>query len=164
MKLLEEKRTERRTQQSRLEKLVEEGEQLRRKRNELKMELKNNEIMINNYRNRYNTLSQMRKNVHGDEKEVSSSLASLDEWKSRVNESEKELQSLEAILATANQKNDIVKNDLMTLKPYSEEATELKRMYAEERSLEIQLDEAKSKLRSLQLEKNGEVVFDNSEE
>lgn len=55
-------------QETKLDELIKEGEQLKKKQNELKVELKNNQIMINNYRNRYNTLSQMKKNIRGDEK------------------------------------------------------------------------------------------------
>uniref|UniRef100_A0A9J2PGK3 Uncharacterized protein n=1 Tax=Ascaris lumbricoides TaxID=6252 RepID=A0A9J2PGK3_ASCLU len=163
-KMLEEKDIQKRMQETKLDELIKEGEQLKKKQNELKVELKNNQIMINNYRNRYNTLSQMKKNIRGDEKEVASLVASLDEWRTRVNDSEKELQSLETILMTANQKNQIVKNDLATMKPYSEEATELKRIYAEEKALQLELTDAKNKLRILQMEKKGEIAFDNDDD
>uniref|UniRef100_A0A915C3U5 Uncharacterized protein n=1 Tax=Parascaris univalens TaxID=6257 RepID=A0A915C3U5_PARUN len=162
-KTLQEKDSEKRMRETKLDVLIKQGEQLKKKQNEMKVELKNNQIMINNYRNRYNTLSQMRKNAHGDEKEVTSLVASLDEWRTRVNDSEKELQSLEMILMTANQKNQIVKSDLATMKPYSEEATELKRIYARKKALQLELIDAKNKLRILQMEKNRETAFDNDD-
>ncbi|CAD5228592.1 unnamed protein product [Bursaphelenchus okinawaensis] len=127
--------------------------------NDLNNKMRQAKVDEDNLRNRYSVAKGLRITRRLQAKQVNNVAQSLEEWQSRVEQSERELAELENMLQVSKQQNQLPKLQLATMKPYDEETIELEELQKQEKQLEQELEQYKRHRRAVDAEMSGDITI-----
>uniref|UniRef100_A0A0N5AHX8 Centrosomal protein of 162 kDa n=1 Tax=Syphacia muris TaxID=451379 RepID=A0A0N5AHX8_9BILA len=147
--------------QENLQKLNIEKRQVLREQKVLKHDLRQYEQSLANYKAKLNFITETSLPLQtASEKKKKSKADEIEEFRNKVKELEKEKQLLEKVLPIVNEKNQIVRSKLTTVKPYYEEQHKLEKLKAEEERFKDKLQAAKAFQNVLRIKQQGDVVIE----
>ncbi|KAI6191915.1 hypothetical protein M3Y97_00279500 [Aphelenchoides bicaudatus] len=130
------------------------------KRNDLHEEIRQAEVDRDNLRNRYHTYKGLRQSQQASVKQLESTQNTVDEWRQRVENSQKDLTEMRNMLALSVNRNREPRQQLATLKPYYNEVLEQQALTNRKKELLEQIQRLRRQETALSAEKSGEITFD----